>query len=1077
MSDNVGEKILLGVGKSQDDKNFVNYTYTREQWLTWLQSEVGEKKDGRCLTQGRVIGGRRLAKNMDYNSILMVDIDVGMTLDELEAKLKEKGLGAVIWSTFSHMKAESSVKELALTSWYRKAIGGELDVGDEKACKDAVLQYLTEVKGYYPAILDGAEYLGSTHTDGGIEYVVKHAPMPKYRALFFLTTPFSFSKDAAGKRVKQSERIALWSASYQAFCEELGIPYDKSCVDPSRLMFTRRVSNSPFRVFKIVEGNDLDLSLYEGGSSEANPFMRKLDGEGSVDVGPEFQTPGLLKFVAEYPDFDILAWAEHVGGDDKREGTPAGGGSTWTCPNEDNHTEGPNPDDKGFCLFQDTTGQRSWGASCRHSTCITMSNNDRVWYLDKMAVKYNADVETMLSFSGKAKVDEAAREAGAEHLEDEKKAAENGSFWVLIDKLTAGSTDQELDAVLTLVQHAGPADHKRACDAIKARTGLGLKIIDHRIREIKQKTKKFEKDVKDAAQKKGSAIRIPDPPQNDDYSKSRIIHDNWNWDDKVRTAVGIIKYRNSRNPRLFRDTTDQVCLLVKLPGKTPGEYDVRLAPMDYSTWFHELNTAICYQIVDNMGVNKNESIPKDLVTTFLGMPEFDVPKINQIIKTPIVGPDGKVRTERGYQKDLRVYLNPVGKFRDVPTTPTSEDLDEAVYWLFESVRDFPFSDSFGGVEDEPIYQEDADGTLIMGEDGYPLVNLKRGEASRLNTFALMLTPQLRHLLPDGVPVPGFHVDKPAPGSGAGFLVDLVSRIATGQGAVVQTLPKSSDEVRKNITSFLRDQSAILFFDNINHKVDSAEIAAALTSGTWRDRMLGHSQMVTCPITSTWVFAGNNLTFTSEMIRRLIPIRLDANTPNPALDRPSTMFKHNLAAWSTKERDNLVWSLQVMIVNWYQKGKPLPGQGDDDTHRITLNTFQDWADMIQGIFYAAGLDGVLSNVKTYTESSDTDSYSGESLIYELATNFGARPFSVREIEEALQDPFGGVKIELPFHYSSPGDIPYRLRYWMERKFKGNVFNLPDKPSYGPKGHELQGQKIRGQVVKVGRKLLYQLSTIN
>lgn len=1072
-------KIILGVGKSQDDKNFVNYSYTREQWVAWLRTPNGTKKDGRCLVQGRVIGGRRLAKNMDYNSILMVDIDVGMSLDELEAKLKERKLGAVIWSTYSHLKGESGVKEAALTSWYRKAVGGELDVSDEKACADAVKQYLSEVKGYYPDILAATQYKGSIHAEGGIEYSVIHAPMPKYRALFFLKTPFSFSKDEAGKRVKQSDRITLWSTAYEAFCTDLGLPYDRSCVDPSRLMFTRRETKGA-SVFKVLEGEDLDLVGEWGLVSGDNPFASRLADEGATDTGPEFQTPGLLKFVAEYPDFDALTWAEHVGGDDKRDGTPQGGGSTWTCPNEDNHTEGPNPEDKGFCIFQDTTGQRPWGMSCRHSTCITMSNNDRVWYLDKMCQKYGADVDTMIPFSGKAKLDEAKKDAGLAHADDEKAAAKDGAHWPLIEKLDPNSAGEDLSAALDLVKHLDMLEASRAIHEISVRTKITKTALNKTLEDLRRKANKLEKKAQATANQKGGAIRIPTPPQNGDYTKSRIVHDDWNWEDKINAAVGILKARNQRNPRIFRNSLGEMCV-ISLHTDGDGKTIATMTPLGFNEWFHELNTAVCYQIVDTMGVNKNEPVPKSLVQHIMGMHELKMPYVSRVVTTPVIGPDGKVRTERGYQADLGLYLNPMGEYREVPQNPSSEDLDEAVYWLYESVRDFPFSDAFGTLENASIYQTDDNGEEIIGEDGYPLVNLERGASSRLNAFAFMITPQMRHLLPKGSAVPAFHIDKPAPGSGAGYLVDLVARITTGNAALVQTLSRQDEEIRKAITSALMGQPSILFLDNINHKVDSADIAAALTAGTWKDRLLGHSKMVEIDITSTWVFAGNNLSFSSEMIRRLVPIRLDANTARPAFDRPASMFKHNLATWSMENRANLLWSLQVLVVNWIKKGKPLPGQhkgeGGDNTTLHTMHTFETWADAVQGIFYSAGLDGVLANRSSYSIASDQDNDGGGAIIEEIAVNFGCRPFSVREVEECLQDPFGGIKIDLPFAATGNTDFKQRLRMWLERKFRGNVFVLYSKEKYGPKGEEfvrVNGKvKLKGHAIRQDGRVLYQL----
>lgn len=72
----------------------------------------------------------------------------------------------------------------------------------------------------------------------------------------------------------------------------------------------------------------------------------------------------------------------------------------------------------------------------------------------------------------------------------------------------------------------------------------------------------------------------------------------------------------------------------------------------------------------------------------------------------------------------------------------------------------------------------------------------------------------------------------------------------------------------------------MFIDNVVGTIDSPTLAAAITTGEWTDRLLGKSEMVSVPVEGLWLIAGNNVSFTHELMRRLVPIRLD-----PAVERP------------------------------------------------------------------------------------------------------------------------------------------------------------------------------------------------
>ncbi len=553
---------ILAVGQNMQDKEFVNYALTKNQWISNLRSAVRVgKKDGRCLLQGRLVHqSSRKAKNMIENSILMLDIDVGMSQDAIEELLQKAKLGAVIWSTHSHLSDQSYIPERALISWAKKK-NITIASDDDQTLKSAVA-YLREVKGYLPDVLEGATYSGRIARDGGLVFAIRHKPIPKFRVMFFLKDRFSFSKDASGNPQSQDERIALWTEGYASVAKAIGIPYDKSCVDPARLMFTPRrpKEESPY-VFEVIPGEDLDFDHYL--SLADKPGLHGPNASGSrVDQGAkdrratrhdpdEFKTPGLVKFVATHPDFDAVSWAESLNPDDRREGGPASGGANWTCPNADNHSDGGKPEDTAFAIFQPNDGQGQWGMSCLHQTCIAMSNNDRVWFLDQLCQKYQVGVESMGPFSATWTDGEQRRQDRMEREEENRLRAENKEFVALIDALTPGPSNEQLQSIFDILMHANSIEQECSLIAISQRADIPKTTLRTMFSRYKTDRKRQMKSLQQAARE----AKTTPPPPKDDFSGSSIVDGSWDWKTQTRAAIGIFKDRNGADPRVFRNVS------------------------------------------------------------------------------------------------------------------------------------------------------------------------------------------------------------------------------------------------------------------------------------------------------------------------------------------------------------------------------------------------------------------------------------------------------------------------------------------------------------------------------------------
>jgi len=120
---------------------------------------------------------------------------------------------------------------------------------------------------------------------------------------------------------------------------------------------------------------------------------------------------------------------------------------------------------------------------------------------------------------------------------------------------------------------------------------------------------------------------------------------------------------------------------------------------------------------------------------------------------------------------------------------------------------------------------------------------------------MFIEPVVRELI--GSCTPLYLCDKPAPGTGASLIADLLATIATGGRPFLMAPCEDEDEWRKRITSTLLDGPAVVVIDNLRRRLDSAALSAALTTQVWSDRILGQSRVASLPVTCTWLATANN----------------------------------------------------------------------------------------------------------------------------------------------------------------------------------------------------------------------------
>jgi len=359
--------------------------------------------------------------------------------------------------------------------------------------------------------------------------------------------------------------------------------------------------------------------------------------------------------------------------------------------------------------------------------------------------------------------------------------------------------------------------------------------------------------------------------------------------------------------------------------------------------------------------------PLDVMRDLLATPpeKRPLPVLTRIVQAPIYSSTGDLLTEPGYHLSARVYYDqpPGVTLPPIPARPTATEVTRARSLIVDDVMgDFPFV----------------------------------GAADRAHAVALLLLPFVREMIHGNTPL--HLVDAPSAGTGKGLLVSALLAPALGGSAQLMSPANDDDEWRKRITAALAGAPGAIQIDNIARVFASPDLAAALTTSEWSDRLLGQSRIVRYPVRCVWVATGNNLTLSTELARRSVHTRM-----NPQRDRPwerqELAFRHpDLLAWVMSSRGALVGAGLTLVNAWLAEGRP--------AGKKTIGSYEEWARLMGGILMVAGIPDFLANTHEFYEAADTEAAVQRRLVaawwaaFEEAEVGTAELFPVAETVEGL-----------------------------------------------------------------------------
>ncbi len=319
---------------------------------------------------------------------------------------------------------------------------------------------------------------------------------------------------------------------------------------------------------------------------------------------------------------------------------------------------------------------------------------------------------------------------------------------------------------------------------------------------------------------------------------------------------------------------------------------------------------------------------KDAIQHIFAMPEWPFPRIDRVVQTPVFSAEGELIMKPGYHHS-GIYYRPDPSLQAlrIPRAATPDQAQVLARSILNEVfGDFPF----------------------------------QAASDRAHALAGLLLPFARDLIPG--PTPIHLLLAPLMGTGKTLLAKAMAFPSSGD-LPVTSQSDSEEEFRKRIVAQLGGAPMAVLLDNVKGKFSSAAFAAAITSTEFTDRRLNYNdQQLLLPNRALWLMTGNNLDLDAELMRRSIPIRINAEVEKP-WERSG--FRHpRLLKWMHESRQLLVWKACLIVQAWLDVGRP--------AGTATLGSFESYIEVIGGILDVAGVSGFMADRDDFDRTFDLES---------------------------------------------------------------------------------------------------------
>ena len=385
--------------------------------------------------------------------------------------------------------------------------------------------------------------------------------------------------------------------------------------------------------------------------------------------------------------------------------------------------------------------------------------------------------------------------------------------------------------------------------------------------------------------------------------------------------------------------------------------------------------------------------------------------LTAIARAPFIREDGSICDTPGYDAASRALYVPSTTYPPIPERPTRDDALAALARLREPFNEFPWK-----------------------------------EAASESTFISHILAEASRLAMERCPM--YFYDAPMAGTGKSTLQEMAARIVHGTEPALRPWVSDEDEIRKSLYACLMAGDRSIWFDNVPDgiKVRSAVLEAFLTSAVWKDRKLGESVTSGIPNRSVLVASGNNMTPVSDLARRSLVVRLDANTEHLS----ERVFRiPNPRAYIMEHRPRLLIDALTIIKAYLMlsTSDPMP---------VTLPSFEVWSELAREPLIWLGM---ADPVITQKNETDDETKNIGPIFERMAVNFSGT-FTAGDMARlvgSLADENNALGDALMQLGCSEPNNPTKVGYWLRA--------TKDKIGSGWKlvhdGHTMHGVRWRLQ----------------
>jgi hypothetical protein len=283
-------------------------------------------------------------------------------------------------------------------------------------------------------------------------------------------------------------------------------------------------------------------------------------------------------------------------------------------------------------------------------------------------------------------------------------------------------------------------------------------------------------------------------------------------------------------------------------------------------------------------------------------------ELTAVVNSPVLRRDGTVLDRPGYDALTGLIYETNCPPVPVPRKPTAATVRGAFDLLAEVVADFPFAQA----------------------------------AHKSAWVAGLLTPLARFAFSG--PAPLFLVDSNVRGSGKNLLCDVTALTLTGREMPRMANSENDEECRKRITALAVGGDLSVLIDNIAGHLGCPALDSALTSTTWKDRILGRTEIAEMPLQAVWYATGNNVAILADTSRRVAHIRLESKLENP--EERKDLRHPQLKEWVLQERPRLLAAALTILRGYCAAGRP-------DQRLTPWGSYEGWSALVRSAVVWAG----------------------------------------------------------------------------------------------------------------------------